>query len=90
MFLLIAIVTKVAYKQIEITNKLTIFTGIILGLIGLSRQWGLLFFPALFVLLAAVIKKNDKNFNVKFVKYSFLSFLISLFYIFTSYAYYQP
>ena len=79
MFLLIAIVTKVAYKQIEITNKLTIFTGIILGLIGLSRQWGLLFFPALFVLLAAVIKKNDKNFNVKFVKYSFLSFLISLF-----------
>ena len=79
MFLLIAIVIKVAYREIEITNKLTFFTGIILGFIGLSRQLGLLFFPALLVLLVIVVRKNDKIFNVKFVKYSFLSFLISLF-----------
>ena len=63
MFLLIAIVTRVVYKKIEITRNLTIFTGIILGFIGLSRQWGLLFFPSLFVLLLLVIRKDNKNFN---------------------------
>ena len=79
MFLLIAIVTRVIYKKIEITRNLTIFTGIILGFIGLSRQWGLLFFPSLFVLLVLVIRKENKNFNIKFVKYSFFAFLTSLF-----------
>ena len=79
MFILIAIVTKVAYKKIEITKKLTLFTGIILGFVGLSRQWGLLFFPALFVLLILVVKKNNLTFGNKFIRYSFFSFLISLF-----------
>ena len=79
MFILIAIVTKVAYKKIEITKKLTLFTGIILGFVGLSRQWGLLFFPALFVLLMLVVKKNNLTFGNKFIRYSFFSFLISVF-----------
>ena len=77
MFILIAIVTKVAYKKIEITKKLTLFTGIILGFVGLSRQWGLLFFPALFVLLMLVVKKNNLTFGNKFIRYFFFSFLIS-------------
>lgn len=79
MFVLIAVVTKVTYKKVEITNKLTFFTGTILGFIGLSRQWGLLFFPALFVLWLIVIKKNNLNFSIKFTRYAFFSFLISLF-----------
>ncbi len=78
MFLLIAIIIRVVYKKIEITRNLTIFTGIILGFIGLSRQWGLLFFPSLLVLLVLVIRKENKNFNIKFVKYSFFAFLTSL------------
>ena len=78
MFLLITIVIRVVYKKIEITRNLTIFTGIILGFIGLSRQWGLLFFPSLFILLVLVLRKENKNFNIKFVKYSFFAFLISL------------
>ena len=78
MFLLISIVTKAVYKKLEISNKLTVLTGVILGFIALSKHRGLLFFPALFVLLLLVLRKKDKDFNFKFFKFSLFSFLISL------------
>ena len=78
MFLSINLIISICYKTKKINSKNIFLTGIFLGLMGLSRQWGLLFFPSLVVLLFFVIKDNEKKFNISFFRYSFFSFIVSL------------
>ena len=69
---------QILVKNFSVSNFLLFFpsvknilaeiflTGFFLGLMGLSRQWGLLFFPSLVVLLFFVLKDNEKKFNISF------------------------
>ena len=77
MFLSIYLIISICYKSKNINTKNIFLTGLFLGFMGLSRQWGLLFFPSLVVLLIFVIRSNDKRFNLNFLRYSFLSFIVS-------------
>tara|TARA_A100001011_G_scaffold135370_1_gene142763 strand:+ start:4431 stop:5798 length:1368 start_codon:yes stop_codon:yes gene_type:complete len=78
MFLSINLIMSICYKTKKINAKNILLTGFFLGLMGLSRQWGLLFFPSLVVLLFFVLKDNEKKFNISFFRYSIFSFIVSL------------
>ena len=71
-------------KNFELKNKDYIIFGILLGLMGLSRQWAFLLFPAYAYLL--FIKKNPE-FNKKVLKFLIYSFSIA--FIVTSWFYFK-
>tara|TARA_X000000368_G_scaffold92366_1_gene70548 strand:+ start:4097 stop:5464 length:1368 start_codon:yes stop_codon:yes gene_type:complete len=79
-------------KREEITDRDLLINSLLLGFIGLSKQWGLLFFPALGTMSLIVFFYKDKNFSMKYLIYSAKSFLYSMFifgwfylYLFTNY-----
>ena len=52
-------------KREEITDRDLLINSLLLGFIGLSKQWGLLFFPALGTMSLIVFFYKDKNFSMK-------------------------
>ena len=79
-------------KREEIKELDLIINSLLLGCIGLSKQWGLLFFPALGIVTLILFFYKDKNFSVKYLIYSIKSFFYSIFifgwfylYLFTNY-----
>ncbi len=80
------------FKREEINDKDLLINSFLLGFIGLSKQWGLLFFPALGTMSLIVFFYKDKNFSMKHLIYSAKSFLYSMcifgwfyLYLFTNY-----
>lgn len=79
--LLIYYLTQLAYKDFLYSKIDIIKFGIVIGAVALSRQWGFLLFPGLF-LLAIFVQKNKKKF-VYFLVYSFtIGFFISSWFYF--------
>ena len=67
------------YKKLDILKF-----GFVIGAIALSRQWGFLLFPGLFI-LSIFIKENKKLF-IRFLMYSFtIGFMISSWFYFNLY-----
>ncbi|OUW74376.1 MAG: hypothetical protein CBD76_00455 [Pelagibacteraceae bacterium TMED216] len=69
----------IIYKYIDLEKKNfqfklsdALYFGVLIGLIGLSRQWAFLLFPGL---LIVYFKKELKN-KVDYSKFTFLSFLV--------------
>ncbi len=69
----------IIFKYIDLDKKNfqfkfldVLYFGVLIGLIGLSRQWGFLLFPALFIVY---FKKEIKN-KVNYLKFTLSSFFI--------------
>jgi len=75
-FLCILHFLKILKKE-EITRKDLFINAFILGFIGLSKQWGLLFFPALGISSLLLFFYKDKSYAFKHVFYTTKSFLYS-------------
>lgn len=75
--LLIYLLIIVSKKNFDVNYKYFLLTGLLIGLIALSRQWGFLLFPALGLLIFdKSIKDRKKYFG--FISYSFfVGFIIS-------------
>ena len=67
------------YKKKQIDKKDLIFNVLLLGAIGLSKQWGLLFFPALGISSLILYFYHDKSFFIKYLLFTVKSFLLSFF-----------
>ena len=73
-----------AEKQDFYRNRINVLGfGLIIGFLALSRQWAFLLFPAFFILIF-YIKKKQKNNYIRFIFSSFLiGFLLSSWYYFS-------
>jgi hypothetical protein len=64
-------------KGFDVNYKYFLFTGLLIGLLALSRQWGFLLFPALGLLIFDKSIKNRKKY-FSFITYSFfIGFIVS-------------
>ena len=67
----------------ELDKIRILYFGLIIGFLALSRQWAFLLFPAFFILIF-YIKKKQKNNYIRFIFSSFLiGFLLSSWYYFS-------
>lgn len=67
------------YKRKSLNNKDLIINVLLLGSIGLSKQWGLLFFPALGISSLVLYFYHEKLFFIKYLLFTIKSFLLSFF-----------
>jgi len=75
--LFIYLLVLVSKKDFDVNYKYVLFTGLVIGLIALSRQWGFLLFPALGLLIFDKSIKNRKKYFI-FISYSFfIGFIVS-------------
>ena len=65
---------KFTKSEYRFSKKNMVLFGICLGLMGLSRQWGLLIFPAFFAVFFSVEKKHKNN----YFKFLVIVFFIAL------------
>ena len=75
--LFIYLLVLISKKDFNVNYKYVLFTGLVIGLIALSRQWGFLLFPALGLLIFDKSIKNKKKYFI-FMSYSFfIGFIVS-------------
>ncbi len=70
-------------KDFVISNKDTIFFGVIIGLLALSRQWAFLLFPPFFILLFYKHGIQKKRYLIFLIKTFFIGFLTSSWFYFS-------
>ena len=85
MSLLIYMFLNAERNNFNISTKNTIFFGFIIGMLALSRQWAFLLFPAFFLLMFKIEKKNLLNY-IKYISNSFfVGFILSSWFYFSLY-----
>lgn len=76
-FLILYLLFSIISKEKEINKQDYIFLTLLMAGLGLSRQWGLLLLPGIFLSIFLVKKYKDKQFSKKYTRLVFSSSVIS-------------
>lgn len=76
-FLILYLLFSIISKEKEINRADYIFLILLMGGLGLSRQWGLLLLPGIFLTIFLVKKYKDKEFSKKYTRLVFSSSVLS-------------
>ena len=76
-FLILYLLFSIISKNKEINRQDYIFLTLLMAGLGLSRQWGLLLLPGIFLSIFLVKKYKDKEFSKKYTRLVFSSSVMS-------------